>query len=81
MGVEYPILLAGKNSKTDASKALDMLKEVKAFPTMLVIDKQGYVRKIHTGFSGPATSEYKRFVTNFSGFIEALLNEKGESGT
>lgn len=78
MGVEYPILLAGKNSKEEASKTLDMLKEVKAFPTMLVIDRQGFVRKTHTGFSGPATSEYKRFVMGFSGNIEGLLNEKGQ---
>lgn len=75
MGVTYPILLAGKNSKVDATRTLDMLKEVKAFPTMLVIDRQGFVDKIHTGFSGPATSEYRTFVQSFSDYIEQLLQQ------
>jgi hypothetical protein len=41
-----------------------------AFPTTIFIDRSGRVRKVHTGFSGPATGEHHRQLT---GEIEALV--------
>jgi thiol-disulfide isomerase/thioredoxin len=75
-GVEYPILIAGKNIKADASEKLPMLNKIISFPTTIIIDKKGIVRQIHTGFSGPGTGiYYMRFVENFGRFIEKLLQE------
>ena len=34
-----------------------MLNHVLSYPTSIFIDKTGKVRKIHTGFNGPATGE------------------------
>ena len=42
----------------DPMKSLPMLADYKGFPTTIIIDKKGDVRKIHTGFSGPGTGKY-----------------------
>jgi thiol-disulfide isomerase/thioredoxin len=75
-GVTYPILLAGKNDKVDASDKLPMLNKIISFPTTIIIDKKGIVRQIHTGFSGPGTGEYyNKFVEEFTRFVEKLEKE------
>jgi thiol-disulfide isomerase/thioredoxin len=74
--MDYELLLAGISDKQEASKILPMLNAVLAYPTMIVIDKNDRVQRIHTGFSGPATSEYKQFKAEFSRFILQLLSSK-----
>jgi hypothetical protein len=62
--------------KDEAAKKLPMLDRVYAFPTTLFIDRQGVVRKIHTGFSGPATGEhYTQFVDEVKTTLDRLLAE------
>jgi thiol-disulfide isomerase/thioredoxin len=74
--VEYTILIAGTSNKEDASKAFPMLNKISGYPTTIIIDKKGMVRKIHTGFSGPATGKnYDKFVEEFTMFIEKLERE------
>ncbi|TYC17998.1 TlpA family protein disulfide reductase [Bizionia gelidisalsuginis] len=78
VGITYPILLAqtGSTSKEEAQKKLPMLNHVLSYPTTVFIDKQGKVRKIHTGFNGPATGDkFTEFKLEFDGFINALLEE------
>ena len=74
--MDYELLLAGNSNKAEASNVLPMLNAVLAYPTMIVIDKNNRVQRIHTGFSGPATSEYKQFKAEFSRFILQLLSNK-----
>ena len=75
--VSYELLITGKTGKDQASQALPMLNAVMAFPTTIYIDKKGNVRKIYTGFSGPATGEtYTNYVKETTLFIEELINEK-----
>jgi len=73
--IKYDILVTGyTNEKGEAAKSLPMLNKVAAFPTMIVIDKKGNVRKIHTGFSGPGTgNHYVEFVNEFDKLIDDLL--------
>lgn len=78
IGVPYPVLLAqyGTNSKLKANEKLPMLSQVLSYPTTIFIDKAGKVRKIHTGFNGPATGEaYNTFTKEFETFVQALLKE------
>lgn len=78
VGIDYPILLAqyGSSDKEKALEKLPMLNRVLSYPTSIFIDKKGKVRKIHTGFNGPATGEkYVEFKKEFQGFIETLLQE------
>mgnify|MGYP000681108696 CR=1 FL=1 len=76
--VPYPILLAQYNGadKGKAQEKLPMLNHVLSYPTAIFIDKKGTVRKIHTGFNGPATGEkYVEFTTEFESFVAQLLSE------
>jgi len=78
VGIEYPVLLAqhGSASKVKANEKLPMLNHVLSYPTTIFIDKKGDVRKIHTGFNGPATGEkYIEFQNEFEGFVGELLKE------
>jgi peroxiredoxin len=75
-GIEYTTLIAGVSDKDEAAKKLPMLERVYAFPTTIFIDRRGYVRKIHTGFSGPATQEhYTGFVREVKATLDQLLAE------
>lgn len=76
IGIDYEMLLAGKASKTTAAESLPMLNDVQSFPTTIFIDRTGKVRKIHTGFSGPATSQYEDYVKELHSFLEQLLKEE-----
>jgi len=74
--VNYEVLLAnGSSSKKEAGEVLPMLNKVISYPTLIFIDKKNKVRRIHTGFSGPATSKYEGFKEEFSTFINQLINE------
>lgn len=73
-GIAYPTLLAGIADKASASAALPQLDAVVAYPTAIFIDRSGRVRKIHTGFAGPATGvQHDLLVQEFELEIEALL--------
>lgn len=75
MGINYEILWAGKASKKEAAEKLPMLNHVMSFPTSIFLDKNGIVKKIHTGFSGPATSTYKSYEAGLHSFLNSLLSE------
>ncbi|WP_431136780.1 peroxiredoxin family protein [Psychroserpens mesophilus] len=78
IGISYPILLAqyGTSDKIKAQEKLPMLNHVLSYPTSIFIDKQGKVRKIHTGFNGPATGEkYIEFKNEFTNFVNELAIE------
>ena len=52
-GIDYPVLIAGTAGEVPAK--LPQLETFYAYPTMLVLDRDGVIRHVHTGFSGPAT--------------------------
>jgi thiol-disulfide isomerase/thioredoxin len=77
LGVDYDFLIAGVSDKEEAAKTLPMLNRVMSFPTSIFIDKNGQVRNIHTGFSGPGTGiYYERFVEDFNILMYKLLREE-----
>ena len=72
----YEFLITMKTGSQQASEALPMLNKVMAFPTTIYIDKKGDVRKIYTGFYGPATGEnYTKYIKETTAFVEKLLAE------
>ncbi|HSR68931.1 MAG TPA: TlpA disulfide reductase family protein [Acidobacteriota bacterium] len=75
-GIEFPLLLAGTSNKSAAGEKLSDLSAVRSYPTNIFIDRQGKVRRIHSGFAGPATGEHHRqLVRQFQELIESLLKE------
>lgn len=78
IGVTYPLLLAqyGSYDKAEAQQKLPMLNHVLSYPTTIFIGKKGAVRKIHTGFNGPATGEkFEEFKRDFDALITQLSSE------
>jgi len=76
LGIEYEILFAGQSGTESASKALPQLNGIASFPTTIFIDKKGNIRKIHSGFSGPATGKFfEEFKTEFNALIDQLVAE------
>jgi peroxiredoxin len=78
LNITYPLLLAqyGSTDKNLAQEKLPMLNKVWSYPTTIVLGRDHQVRKIHTGYNGPATGQvYLDFVDDFTTFIETLLAE------
>jgi thiol-disulfide isomerase/thioredoxin len=75
--IPYPLLITGYTpARGDPEKSLPMLADFKGFPTTIIIDKKGDVRKIHTGFSGPGTGvHYTEFIHEFEKLTDDLLRE------
>ena len=75
-GVTYDILFAGKVGDETVSKVLPEITKLMSYPTTFFIDKNGKVRKIHTGFNGPATGKfYEEFIAAFNRTVDELVNE------
>lgn len=72
IGAPYIFLHAGEANKRKASESLPMLNRILSFPTSIFIDRQGQVKKIFTGFSGPGTGEN---YTRLTGEMEAMVRE------
>jgi thiol-disulfide isomerase/thioredoxin len=80
LNVTYDFVIAGTNDKEKASASLPMLNRIAAFPTTIFIGKDGKVKRIHTGFSGPGTGEYyTQYIEEFNGLINELLKEDGSN--
>jgi thiol-disulfide isomerase/thioredoxin len=76
-GAAYPGLLVGRSDKQLAGEAFPALDRVFAFPTTILVGRDGRVRAVHTGFSGPATGKaYEELRADFRRRIEELLAEK-----
>jgi thiol-disulfide isomerase/thioredoxin len=76
LGINYNVYLAGTSSKEAAAAYFPMLNGIMSFPTSILVDRNGKVLAIHTGFSGPATGQaYDDLVQKFKQEIEGALSE------
>ena len=76
LNVSYDFVIAGTYDKEQASETLPALNQVLAFPTTIFIGKDGKVKHIHTGFSGPGTGiYYEQFKERFNELVSELLAE------
>ena len=74
--IKYPLLVAGFSDKQQATETLGLLEEGIAYPTLIVLDRTGSVRQVHTGFNGPGTGvHYDDFRASFDALIDQLLEE------
>ncbi len=75
-GIDYPVLWAGSYRKSEAAEKLPMLNAVISYPTMIFLDADNKVQRIHTGFTGPASPEnYKVFKEDFESFVSDLISK------
>jgi len=79
--VEFPTLIAGTHEKAKAAEQLPQLSGVHAYPTFLFIDRKGRVRRIYSGFAGPATGEHHEQMTESLGqTLDTLVAEQAVGG-
>lgn len=72
----FPIVLAGTTDKQQRAAAFPVLKEIKAFPTLVFVDSRSRVRAVYTGFSGPATGEaYTKMREQFDSLVKSMLKD------
>ena len=75
--VPYDFLIAGVADKAKAAQTLPMLNHVMSFPTSIYVGRDGHVKGIHTGFSGPGTGVYyEQFVQEFNARMDTLLSSR-----
>lgn len=72
LDLDWPILWGGYADKAAAGQALPFIDGVRAYPTMIFLDRDHRVQRIHTGFDGPATSKYQQFASDFHNFVNRL---------
>lgn len=76
MEIPYTVCYAGNASKEVASATFPMLNQIMSFPTSILVDRNGKIRHVHTGFSGPATGKvYNEYKEEMRGIIKTLLAE------
>lgn len=76
--VQYPILIppVKVSDPEKEQKTLPQIDKIRAYPSLIYIGRDGKVRKIHSGFSGPATgSFYEEYKKNFYNDLDKLLAE------
>jgi len=76
--VEYPMLITGVAvvDTLRTEKTLPEVTRIKTFPSSIIIDKKGKVRRFDYGFNGPATGvHYIEYKKEFEATINALLKE------
>lgn len=74
--IPYEILLAGYYDKTEATSGLGFIDQIISYPTLLFVNSENEVQKVHTGFAGPATSKYQEFKDRFDSDLDLILSSK-----
>ncbi len=74
--ISFPVLVGGLSDKEEATRQMRVLDQVRAYPTILFVDRKGQASAVYTGFNGPATGEANlRMQEQFELKIEELLRE------
>ena len=73
--ITWPMYIGGYASKSESSEDFPFLSKILSYPTLIVLDKSNNIRKIHTGFNGPATMEYETYIKEMDALINQLINE------
>jgi peroxiredoxin len=75
--IPWPVLIAGLSDRDEATRKLPGLGRVYAFPTTVLVGRDGRIAKVHSGFNGPATGQhYLDFQKDFTQTVRALLAAK-----
>ncbi|MFL6620529.1 MAG: TlpA disulfide reductase family protein [Povalibacter sp.] len=79
LAIEFPVLIAGVADDEDPERKLPGLSGVYGYPTAIFLDKRGQIRKVHTGFTGPATGKhYEEYTVEFKSLVDELLQEPAD---
>jgi len=72
--IPYQVLFAGRAGKSTASAALPQLNHVMSYPTTIFLDRNHKVKRVYTGFNGPATGVvYDKLTESFEETMRAIM--------
>lgn len=74
--VKYPVLITpvAAADPDNASLTIPQLERIAVFPTTIFADRQGNIKKVHSGFNGPGTgADYQLQQREYVDIIESLL--------
>ena len=75
LGLSYPVGIAQYSRDQEANEVFPFLEKIRGYPTLIIIDKNGVVRKIYTGFAGPGTTQYDEVTNHIVRLVQDLANE------
>lgn len=80
--IQYDILFGGIADKKVASEKFAALNKMMAFPTTIIIGRDGKVRQIHTGYTGEVTGKYfRQYVKKWNKDLDKYISEKPVAAT
>lgn len=74
LDLPFTVLYGGYADKSATSEKFPQISKVLSYPTLIFVDKENKIRRVHTGFAGPATSDYGQFVKDFDQLIREMRN-------
>jgi peroxiredoxin len=75
-GIKYDVLFGGKPDSENVQSKFEALNTFLAFPTTIIVGRDGTVKSIHTGFSGKDTGKYyEEFVEKWNRDMDLWLSE------
>lgn len=75
MDIKHEVLLGGYYDKKSAQEKIPQLDKIISYPTLLFVDQDNNIIKIHTGFNGPATPGYQDFKKEFGSILDIMKNK------
>ncbi len=75
MKINHEVLYGGYYDKKAAMSKLPQLDTIMAYPTLIITDRDNHIVHIHTGFTGPATPDYKIFKDSFEIKLKSVLKK------
>jgi thiol-disulfide isomerase/thioredoxin len=77
IGANYTHLYVAPRGRVQRDSVLYALEGQMAYPTSMILDRKGNIRRAETGFSGPGTgAHFEKFAKETEELIIKLLNEK-----
>lgn len=74
--IQYDLLFAGKVGGNAVAEKLPAIDKFLAYPTTIIIGRDGKVKEIHTGFSGKGTGQfYQEYVDKWNSDLAKLIAE------
>jgi peroxiredoxin len=74
--IQYDLLFAGKVGGNAVAEKLPAIDKFLAYPTTIIIGRDGKVKEIHTGFSGKGTGQfYQEYVDKWNADLTKLIAE------
>lgn len=76
LGTSFPMVIATYDPKADHNAVLP-LEKIRSYPTSILLDAEGNVVKIHTGFYGPSTKEFDSYILETRHVLDSLVAING----